>query len=45
MINDELIASGKKPLGFLNPWMYANPGAFNDVTTGEFLDLHVGMGI
>lgn len=35
LINDELIASGKSTLGFLNPFLYANPSAFNDVTSGE----------
>lgn len=37
IINDRLLASGGKPMGFLNPWIYgvAGPaGAFNDVTTG-----------
>lgn len=37
MINDQLLANGKQPLGFLNPWIYtvaAPAGAFNDVTTG-----------
>ena len=35
LINDKLLAAGKSPLGFLNPWLYANPQAFNDITTGE----------
>ena len=35
LINDELIAAGKSPLGFLNPFLYANPNAFLDVTTGD----------
>ncbi|CAL1707451.1 unnamed protein product [Somion occarium] len=35
LINDRLIAAGKSPLGFLNPFLYANPGAFNDITTGS----------
>jgi len=35
LINDELIAAGKSQLGFLNPFLYANPTAFNDITTGE----------
>ncbi|KAJ7628119.1 subtilisin-like protein [Mycena rosella] len=34
-LNNELVAAGKAPLGFLNPWMYANPGAFNDITSGS----------
>ncbi|KAI0085901.1 family S53 protease-like protein [Irpex rosettiformis] len=35
LLNDELLAAGKSPLGFLNPFLYANPGAFNDITTGS----------
>ncbi|TRM66566.1 peptidase S8/S53 domain-containing protein [Schizophyllum amplum] len=35
LINDQLIAAGKSPLGFLNPWVYENPQAFNDITTGS----------
>ncbi|EKM56142.1 uncharacterized protein PHACADRAFT_145272 [Phanerochaete carnosa HHB-10118-sp] len=35
LINDELAAAGMSPLGFLNPFLYANPGAFNDITTGS----------
>ncbi|KAF7986027.1 hypothetical protein HWV62_41376 [Athelia sp. TMB] len=35
LINDQLLNAGKSPLGFLNPWLYANPGAFNDITTGS----------
>ncbi|KAJ7490710.1 subtilisin-like protein [Mycena latifolia] len=35
LLNDQLIAAGKSPLGFLNPWLYANPDMFNDVTTGS----------
>lgn len=35
LINDELAAAGKSPLGFLNPFLYSNPGAFNDITTGS----------
>ena len=26
---------GEAPLGFLNPWMYAYPSAFTDVTEGS----------
>ena len=33
LINDELIAAGKSPLGFLNPFVYANPTAFTDITS------------
>ncbi|KAJ7767644.1 family S53 protease [Mycena metata] len=35
LINDQLIAAGNPPLGFLNPWLYANPGMLNDVTKGS----------
>jgi tripeptidyl-peptidase-1 len=32
LLNDELLSAGKPPLGFLNPWIYAHPEAFNDIT-------------
>lgn len=35
LLNDELVSNGKPVLGFLNPWLYANPGAFNDITSGS----------
>ncbi|KAJ7695783.1 subtilisin-like protein [Mycena rosella] len=35
LVNDKLIAAGKSPLGFLNPFLYANPSIFNDVTLGH----------
>ena len=35
LINDQLIAAGKSPLGFINPLLYANPSAFSDITTGS----------
>jgi subtilase family serine protease len=35
MLNDALVAKGKKPLGFLNPFLYQNPTAFTDVTIGS----------
>ncbi|KAJ3728737.1 subtilisin-like protein [Lentinula raphanica] len=35
LLNDELLSAGKSPLGFLNPWIYANPQAFNDITSGN----------
>ena len=28
-------AAGKPSLGFLNPFLYATPAAFNDVTAGR----------
>ncbi len=33
-LNDLRLRAGKPPMGFLNPFIYANPTAFNDVTTG-----------
>ncbi|KAJ7180886.1 family S53 protease [Mycena filopes] len=35
LLNDQLITAGKSPLGFLNPFLYANAGALNDVTAGS----------
>ncbi|KAF5391735.1 hypothetical protein D9757_001780 [Collybiopsis confluens] len=35
LLNDELLKAGKSPLGFINPWIYANPQAFHDITTGS----------
>ncbi|KAK7025066.1 family S53 protease [Favolaschia claudopus] len=35
LINDELIAAGKSPLGFLNPFLYSNAAALNDVSAGS----------
>ena len=36
LINDRLIAAGKSPLGFLNPFLYSNGvSALNDITTGS----------
>lgn len=37
MLNDDRIASGKKPLGFLNPWLYSPAVArtFTDITKGR----------
>ncbi|KAJ7504162.1 family S53 protease [Mycena galericulata] len=35
LINDQLISAGKSPLGFLNPFLYANADALNDVTAGS----------
>lgn len=33
-INEERLNVGKKPIGFLNPSLYANPSMLNDVTNG-----------
>ena len=36
LLNDRLIAAGRSPLGFLNPWLYSTAsGAFNDVVGGS----------
>ena len=35
LLNDHLISQGKKPLGFLNPWLYSGGIAgLNDITLG-----------
>lgn len=34
LINNELVAAGKSPVGFINPVLYANPDALNDVVNG-----------
>ena len=33
-LNGVRVKSGGKNLGFLNPWIYKNAAAFNDVTQG-----------
>lgn len=36
LVNDALLAAGKKPLGFLNPWLYSGAyKTFTDVTIGS----------
>ncbi|KAJ4496106.1 subtilisin-like protein [Lentinula edodes] len=35
LLNDELLGKGKGPMGFMNPWIYAHPEAFNDITNGS----------
>jgi tripeptidyl-peptidase-1 len=36
LVNDALLAKGKKPLGFLNPWLYSKAyKTFTDVTIGS----------
>ncbi|KAE9409737.1 subtilisin-like protein [Gymnopus androsaceus JB14] len=35
LVNDRLIAAGKPVLGFLNPFIYANPQAFFDIVNGS----------
>lgn len=35
LINNELVAAGKNPVGFINPTLYAYPDVLNDVTEGS----------
>jgi len=36
LVNDALLAAGRKPLGFMNPWLYSGGWkAFNDITSGN----------
>ncbi|KDQ58299.1 hypothetical protein JAAARDRAFT_177501 [Jaapia argillacea MUCL 33604] len=37
LLNDRLRAVDRPPLGFLNPFLYANPSVFNDITHGSNL--------
>ncbi|KAL8803632.1 MAG: hypothetical protein Q9182_003047 [Xanthomendoza sp. 2 TL-2023] len=34
LINEVRLYAGKSTLGFVNPFLYTNPGAFNDITQG-----------
>ncbi|KIK59918.1 hypothetical protein GYMLUDRAFT_44403 [Collybiopsis luxurians FD-317 M1] len=34
LVNDRLIAAGRPPLGFLNPFLYKNTQIFTDITDG-----------
>jgi tripeptidyl-peptidase-1 len=34
-INEERLAIGKSPVGFINPVLYANPSVLNDITNGS----------
>ena len=34
-VNEERIAVGKAPVGFVNPTLYANPQVLHDITTGS----------
>jgi len=40
-VNGVRLAAGKPALGFLNPFIYKNPTAFNDVTSGTNSDAKV----
>jgi tripeptidyl-peptidase-1 len=35
ILNDRLLQKSGRVLGFLNPLIYANPGIFNDITSGN----------
>merc|ERR1712100_555413 len=35
MVNDARMQAGQSSLGFLNPFIYENAAAFNDITTGS----------
>jgi len=35
LLNEERLSQGKKPIGFLNPIIYAHPEIFHDVTEGS----------
>jgi len=35
LLNDHRLSNNKSPLGFLNPFIYQNAAAFNDVTSGK----------
>ncbi|KAK3935714.1 subtilisin-like protein [Diplogelasinospora grovesii] len=35
LLNEERLQAGKKPIGFLNPVLYAHPDMFNDITSGS----------
>ena len=34
LLNEHQLQNGGKRLGFLNPWLFQNPGMFTDVTKG-----------
>lgn len=35
LLNDARVSAGKAPMGFLNPFIYANSALFNDITAGS----------
>ncbi|WQF82909.1 Putative peptidase S53, activation domain, Sedolisin domain, peptidase S8/S53 domain superfamily [Colletotrichum destructivum] len=35
LVNEKRIEAGKKPVGFINPTLYAHPEILNDVTNGD----------
>jgi tripeptidyl-peptidase-1 len=44
LINDALLTAGHSPLGFANPFLYANEGAFLDIVHGDNGGLGQGQG-
>jgi len=34
LLNDKLQKAGKRPVGWINPMLYSNPGVWNDITSG-----------
>ena len=44
LVNEQRIAAGKGPVGFLNPTLYANPDIFNDITEGYNLGCNAAVG-
>lgn len=39
LINEQRVKAKKKPVGFINPVLYANPSALNDITSGSDPDV------
>ena len=35
LLNEARIQAGKKPMGFLNPWLYQHPECFTDIVKGD----------
>jgi tripeptidyl-peptidase-1 len=35
LLNDVRLRAGKSPVGFINPVLYGNPSAMNDIVTGN----------
>ena len=35
LINEQRLHAGKSTVGFINPVLYANPSALNDITSGD----------
>jgi tripeptidyl-peptidase-1 len=34
LLNEARLRAGRPSMGYLNPWLYANPGMFTDITVG-----------